>query len=262
MIVIVSLGSAGCSFSVDWFRRFRAARAIQMQDYDAALKIYEGIINENPDSPKALEAARRGAKIALFEAKNYPVAVDFYKHVILSSPDAEERKAAQKAIAQIQFEDTQNFDQAVIEYEKLLKLDNRPEEAFRYRLNLAKAQMQMNNIDQAVAEIDLLLAQKHSADEAFEARVLKANTLIAAKRMGDAADSWQEILKEFPEKSKKENVALNLVVLYEDMKEFAKAIQILESMREGYPHPDFLDVRIQRLRERMGNQPGAQGLKR
>jgi hypothetical protein len=51
-------------------------------------------------------------------------------------------------------------------------------------------------------------------------------------------------------------------VIYEELKEFSKAIDVLEGMREGYAHPDFLDLRIRRLRERMGNQPGAQGLKR
>lgn len=261
-VFLVSFAISGCTFSLDWYRQYRIDSAVARQDYETAIKILNGIVADDPDSDRALKASRQGARVAHFEAKDYPQAVEFYKHIILRSADANERKSAQRYVAQIQFDSIQDFNQSVVEYEKLLKLDNSPEEVFRYRLNLAKSQLQMNNIDQAVSEIDLILAEKHAPDELFEARVLKANTLVAAKRTPEAVTAWQQIMSEFPEKSKKENVALNLVVLFEDTKDFAKAIQVLEGMREGYPNPDFLDVRIQRLRERMGNQPGAQGWKR
>ena len=253
---------AGCTFSLDWYRQYRAKAAIEKEDYSTALTILQKIMVANPDSAQSLDAARLGGQVAHLNAKNYALAVDFFKHVVVRSPDPIERKTAQKNIAQIEFENLQDFNQAVLEYEKLLRLDNGPDETFRYRLNLAKSQLRMNNIDQAVTELDILLSQKHTPDEIFEGRVLKANTLVAAKRINEAAGAWQEILKEFPEKSKKENVALNLVVIFEEQKEFSKAIEVLQGMREGYAHPDFLDIRIARLRERMGNQPGANGLKR
>lgn len=262
VILALSVALGGCTFSLDGYRQYRAKLMIEAQDYNGGLSILEKIVQNNPDSAAALAAARYGSKVAHLNAKNYALAIDFFRHIVVRSPDAEERRHAQKFIAQIEFENIQDFNQAVVEYEKLLPLDNTPEETFRYRLNLAKSQLRLNNVNQAVTELDSLLAQKHNPDERFEARVLKANTLIAAKRMPEAVTAWQEILKEFPDKSKKENVALNLVVIYEELKEFGKAIEVLEGMREGYPHPDFLDVRIKRLRQRMGNQPGAQGLKR
>lgn len=153
----------------------------------------------------------------------------------------------------------QDFDQAVIEYERLLKLQNSSDETFRYRLNLAKAHFQMNNLDQTINELDVLLEKKPSEDQAFEIKTLKANVLTQLKQIPEAAVVWESILKEFPERSKKENVALNLVVCYEELKEFGKAIQVLEGMRVGYSAPKFLDIRIERLRERASNMPGAQG---
>ena len=86
--------------------------------------------------------------------------------------------------------------------------------------------------------------------------------MLAAKRLPESADLWESIIKEFPEKSHKENVALNLVTCYEEMKDFGRAIEVLESMRKGYAHVDFLDLRIQRLKERKQNLPGAHGLRR
>ncbi|MGZ3722235.1 MAG: tetratricopeptide repeat protein, partial [Bdellovibrionales bacterium] len=160
LFVVTFFASSGCTFSLDWYRQFRAKAAIDKQDYPSALATLQNIVQSNPDSSQALDAARLGAKVAHLNAKNYALAVEFFRHVVLRSPEAQERKEAQKYIAQIEFENLQDFNQAVLEYEKLLRLDNGPEETFRYRLNLAKSQLRMNNIDQAVTELDILLSQQ------------------------------------------------------------------------------------------------------
>lgn len=240
----------------------RARRYVVAQDYSAAIAVFDQIIQSNPEGPRALQAARQGARIAHLEAKNYPLAVSFYRQIILQSPDASERKSAQRFIAQIYFENLLEYDKAVQEYEKLLKQQNQPEEAFRYRLNLAKAHYQMNNWDQALNEIDTILSQKTGPDEVFEAKLLKASVFLNRRKLAEAAELFEDILKEFPDRSQKDNVALNLVVCYEDLKDFGKAIEVLERMKEGYPNPDFLNLRIARLKERRENQPGAQGWKR
>ncbi|NJL24459.1 MAG: tetratricopeptide repeat protein [Calothrix sp. SM1_5_4] len=262
LLALTLISLSGCTFSLDWFRFIRAQRAVMRHDYPAAIRIFQMIAENEPDSPQALSAARQGARVAHLEAKNYPRAVDFYKQIVLRSPDVEERKSAQRYIAQIYFENLLDYDQAVIEYERLLKMDNRPEENFRYRLNLAKAHFQLNNLGQSMTEIDVLLSQKHGEDEIFEAKTLKANIQMANKQLAEAAETWEGILTQFPERSQKENVALNLVVCYEELKEFGKAIGVLERMKPGYPDPDFVDLRIERLKERKANLPGAQGWRR
>jgi tetratricopeptide (TPR) repeat protein len=262
MALSLILTLSGCTFSLDWFRQYRAESAIANQDYETALPLLQKIMQENPDSTRALDAARVGARVAHLNAKNHVLAIEFFRYVVLRSPNPHERQEAQRYIAQIEFENLQDFNQAILEYEKLLRLDNPPEDAFHYRLNLAKSHLRINNVDQAVTELDILLAQKLTAEEIFEVRVLKANTLSATKRLDEAIVAWQGILEEFPERSKKDNIALNLVVCYEEKKAYAKAIEVLEGMREGNPHPEFLDARIQRLKDRAGNLPGAQGLKK
>lgn len=252
----------GCTLSFDWYHQIRAQRAIQNGQFETALRILERIRARDPESDKALQAARLGARVAQMEAKNYPAAVEFNRHLVLRSEDADERKAAQKNVANIYFDNLLDFNQAVFEYEKLLKLELQRDEAFRYRLNLAKSHFQLNNLEQATSEIDLLLSKKLEGDEIFDAKMLKANVEVAAKNLAGAAESWRQILVEFPERSKREKVALNLVVCYEELKDFAKAIETLEHIKADYPNPEFIDIRIERLRDRMINQPGAQGWKR
>ena len=232
------------------------------KDSKGAIALFESILESRPEGSRALVSARLGSRLAQLEAMDYPRAISFYRFLILRSPNADERKSAQQYIAQIYFENLQDYAQAVIEYERLLSLGLSPAENYKYRLNLAKSHFQLNNLEQVGAETDLLLDQKLDPDEIFEVRVLKANVLVAAKKLPEAAAQWQQIMKDFPERSRKESMGLNLVVCYEEMKDFSKAIETLEKMRADYPNPDFLDLRIARLKERKSNQPGAQGWKR
>jgi tetratricopeptide (TPR) repeat protein len=253
---------SGCSFSLDGFRFYRAKMQISQHHYASALPLLQKIVDDSPSDDRALQAARKGARVAHFEAKAYQQAVNFYKFIILKSDDVIERQNAQKNIAQIYFDDLQDFDQSVTEFERILKFDNSPDEAFRYRLNLAKAYFRLNNAEQALNELDVLLSQKLDSDKIFDILALKANVMVGNHKLPEAAQLWEKIIKDFPEQSKKEKIGLNLVVCYEELKQFDKAIEVLENMRPQYPNPDFLDLRISRLKERQYNQPGAQGWKR
>ena len=107
-----------------------------------------------------------------------------------------------------------------------------------------------------------LLGASSAPDEVYEAKGMRANILVARKRPAEAAVAWSELLRDFPERAKKENVALNLVVAYEEMNDFGRAIETLEQMKSEYDNPDFINARIERLNQRRSNLPGAQGLKR
>jgi tetratricopeptide (TPR) repeat protein len=260
-LLLFTLLNAGCTFSFQGWQFRQAKSALSDKRYESAVKGFEKVIANDPNSALSLKAAELGAPVAHLQAKDYEAAVGFYRHIIYKGPTAEERMAAQKAIAQIYFENLHDYDQAILEYESLLRLKLPDEEAFKYRLNVVKSQLELNNLDQAFSEVDALITQFPKGD-LYEAKVLKANINISNKHYGDAATILEDVLKEFPDRAKKENLHLSLVVCYEDIREFAKAIQVLESMRSWYNHTDFLDLRIKRLKERSSNQPGAQGWKR
>lgn len=262
LILLLPLSLSGCTFSLDWIRQFRAQRAVARQDFATALPLLQQISEVHSEDERGLKAARTGSKVAHFDTKNYPLAVRFYRHLVLNSDSPDERKMAQKAIAQIYYENIQDLNQAVVEFEKLLKLANTPEETFRFRLNLAKSQLGLNNVDQALTELNVLLENQPPADGVFEIKMLKANVQVANRQLQEATQTWDSLRTEFPERSAKENVGMNMVVVYEELKEFTRAIAVLESMRDEYPNTAFIDQRIERLKERQYNLPGAQGLKR
>lgn len=240
----------------------RAEKEEENKNYEEALKHYSRIVRRTPDSTVALNAARKAARVALLEVKKFPEAIAFYKHVVLYSPDAKERVEAQKKIAEIYFEKSDNYQQAIIEYGRLLKISHTADENYFYRFRIVKSHFQNNNFDQSLDEVNALIDEQKEPSRQFELKLFKANIFLTTKRIDEAIALFKELMLMDPAKSITENVGLNLSVAYEEQKDFEKAIEILESIKDTYPTQEFIELKIKRLKERARNQPGATGLKK
>ena len=78
----------------------------------------------------------------------------------------------------------------------------------------------------------------------------------------EAADQFFKLIQANPEKSTKENVIITLAVCYEENLDFKGAIQVLEKYKAIHPQPDYIELRIRRLKERLKNAPGARGMRK
>jgi tetratricopeptide (TPR) repeat protein len=260
-LTLISTLSIQCFFSSQKSQLQSADKAIADGRPKAALELLtEAAHGDNVGL--ALEAARKGARLAQVDLKMYSRAIELNHIVIVGSDNSEDRKTAQKNIAQIYFENVLDYEKAIIEYEKLLRLDFSDAEKHQFRLNVAKSQLQLGNFDQALAELDALSKLKNSENEEYDLGVFRANVLISQKKQEQAALVLEGLIKKFPERAEKESLALTLTVCYEELEEFEKAIATLEAMKKGYSHPEFLDARIARLRTRENNRPLANGFKK
>ncbi len=251
----------GCTPSFQRWQFSSAVNLVEEKKYPAAVDRFSRVMKRAPDQPVALEASRRGSKIAEFELKDYSKAAEFYRHLVMHSPDPKERVNAQKSLAEIYFQKLMNYDQAVIEYGRLLPLVDTKERG-QFQMVLAKANLNLNNFSQALIEIEELLSKKLSDDLRFEAQLFKGNLLQAAKRLDEAISVFNQLMKEFPLKAKNDNVGMSLAVCLEEKGDLKRAVEVLEIIKTDYPTPDFIQVRITRLKDRMSNMPGAQGFKR
>ncbi len=261
LIFVLACILGGC-FSTDSMDFQRAERAAKAKQPEEAIKYYYRVIQRDPRSEKAMIAAREAARISYFDSRNYPAALNFYKHIVLYSPQGDERKEAQKKIALINYEQLADYRQAIAEFYKLLDLPHSLSEEFEFRFNIAKSYYFLNNFFQAQSEIETLLKHNIIPEQKFETLLLRANILLATKKMDVAAETYLKIIQEFPERAKKESVALNLAVCYEEQKKFHEAISTLQGLRDSYSTPEFIDLRIKRLQERASYLPGAKGLKK
>lgn len=241
--------------SCQWFSSFT-------EPADKGIKQKETIAKTNPGTKEALIAAREGAKIAFLDVKDYRKALFFYKYIILYSHDEAERREAQKHLAEIYFERLTDYEQAVVEFNRLLELPHGKKEGAEYRMSIAKSYFYLNRFSQADAELDLVIRNDPVEATLFDANLLRANIGLATRKIDGAIAIFKSLMEKFPQQAKDEHVGLSLAVCYEEKNDFKAAREVLNQIRDLYPRPDFIDLKIQRLQERESQQPGAKGLRK
>jgi len=226
------------------------------KDYSSALEEFEKSIKREPGNPTSLMAARESIKILLYEVKNYEKAIELLKFLILYSNNSEERWRSQSQIAQIYFDNLGWYDKALIEYSKLLNGNLSKEEQTKIHLSIARAYYYLGQFNQSWNEASsLLLENSVSQDQIFDVYLLQANIHQSLKRFSEATKLFEEILTRFPERSKKENVGINLALCYEELGVYKEAMRVLESLKNSYEPKEYIALRLKKLKDRLINQP-------
>lgn len=260
-VLFVFLGVVACS-SPEERDLERANSEVKKGHARTSITYFERVLKRNPSSPSALQAAREGARVSVFELKDFKKAILFYRHLILYSQDSKEREQAQKDLANVAFDNLNDYEMAAAEYSKLLGLNLPFAEKAKFQIALARSYFYMGRFEQSESEIDALLKERLQEATRFSALTLKGNILVSKKMFAAAAEIYQRVLKEFPERSKDENVALQLAVCYEEDQDFRSAIHVLENTKASTSNLDYVELRIKRLQERLRNQPGARGFRK
>ncbi len=261
LLIFVILGS-GCQESAKTILE-KAKNNIEISNFQKAVDGLEFLVARFPESKESIEGAFEAAKICKVETKDYPKAISFLKHIILYSKSVEDRINAQKQLINILIEQMSDYKNAVIEINKLIvQLKNKSEIA-DYKMKLAKTYFYLNDFNQAANEVDEFLLQKDlDPKKQFDLLVLKGSIFLAKKDMASAAQVFLKVLKEFPDFSKAENVALTLAVCYEELKDFKNAIAVLNNLKTYHPTPEYIESKIQKLMEKQKNAPGAKGMRK
>ncbi|MBX2995590.1 MAG: tetratricopeptide repeat protein [Bdellovibrionaceae bacterium] len=259
MLLLAALAGCGSSLEREYDNGVESAKKGQ---HTLALSSFDKVIARSPDSRLGLDAAREAARVAFFELKDFNRSAKYYEMIVLGSPDEAERLSAQKQITAVFFDHLSNYGRAIVEINKVLPLVRDPSEKLKYKMDLARAYYYQNNFFQAEMEVDEFLRLSKNEDLNFQMLLLKANIVLARKDLQRAAEILKEMIKANPKKAQKENVGLTLAVAYEEMKDYKKAIETLQEIRGDHAMPDYIDVRIKRLQERVKNQPGARGFRK
>jgi tetratricopeptide (TPR) repeat protein len=261
LIVLVAT-LAGCHFS-SINAEFRDGRAAaESRDYATAIKKFDRVIKREPDGEFGVESARLGAKIAHYEIKDYQKAIEFYSNLVNYSENPTERKDSQKKIAEIYFENLNNYKKAIEEFNKLLSLKTPQDEAIDYKLKIAKANFYLNNFFQAESEVESALKLADEKEARFELLLFLGSIYYNTKRINEAIKIYEDLILRFPERSKAENVQMNVIVCYEELELFDKAIENLKKLRATFANPEFIDLKVKRLEQRRANLPGSRGLRK
>ena len=254
LIIGIALALTGCTSRSE--RELSQAKAeLSAGNQKAALIRLENLLLIDPDDSVTLNAAREGARVSFFEAKDFQRAIRFNEHLVLYSTDPEEVIRSQKQIVLIYLEHLQDYEKSIIEIGRVLSIETDPKEVVDLRMKLARSFYHLKRFFQALTEINEALKSKEGKAEEFALLLLKANVLTADKKFPEAVTIYQQLMGIDRARAIKENVPMTLAVCLEETKDFTQAMDVLEKIKPEYPVPEYVDLRIKRLKERAKNQP-------
>lgn len=228
-----------------------------------ALSDFNKIIKRFKGDEIALKASKEAASIAIFQLKDHRNALPFLKYQVLFSSKSEDVRKAQESIADIYFTHLNEYKQSVIEYNRLVETSENKDLKSSYELQIARAYFFLKNFFQAEMEITRILGhEKIKEDIKYQALVLRGNIAMTEKKTDRAIKIFSSLIENYPERSKRDSISLNLAICYEEKENFARAIEILDEMKSDYRMPSFLEAKIKKLKVRQSFLPGAKGLKK
>lgn len=256
LIISFLIFNFSCSYKSNSILLEEAEKFEQNKNYQKSLEYYFRIINTDKNKKRGLFAAEKAANIAQYELAQYLKTIMALDYILINSKDQNERLKVQEKKADIYFNNLLNYSKAIEEFNKLLLVKMNPENHIQTRFKIAKAFFFMNKFDQSLLEIDSILLTKNiNLDLKFELLHFKGNTLLTVKKINKAIKIFKELLVLSPEKSKKENVKLSLVVCYEEIELFDEAISVLKTLYAEEEQRAFVELRIKKLKKRKKNLP-------
>jgi tetratricopeptide (TPR) repeat protein len=240
------------------------ARKLSTEKPSEAVDQYKKIVQVNQQDPIGLKAAQEAESLCLKEKICSDNEEFFLRHIIKKSENENEQISAQKRLSEYYF-DKGFYSQAIEELARLLSKGNFKEGREGARLMLAKSNFYIKNFFQAEVELSSYIKEVKSDQEKFEGYLLKADIQSANKKYIEAMATYANIKANFRELYFKNQVFMNEVLLLEEQKLLDQAVKLLESIKtesQEIQSTDFIDAKIEKLKEQKTLMPGATGLKK
>ncbi|PIU00565.1 MAG: hypothetical protein COT74_04235 [Bdellovibrionales bacterium CG10_big_fil_rev_8_21_14_0_10_45_34] len=263
IVAAAVLFTSGCTKSSGEIYRDRARTELKAGNYAKAADLFDKSVLYSEDQEVKKESLLEGAAVYENSLKKFTDAEDRFRKALAFAKEDGEISRIKQAIADILFYKLLDYRKAVGEYQSLLPLVQNESEKSKFRLQIAKCYFYLNEFDQSLVEIESGLAKiEDGADEQFDFLELRGQVLLSRKNFEKAVDVFQSILAGFPERAKKAKIALNLSLAFEETSQFSKAIEVLTTYRGHIEDGEFVDQKIERLKIRQSQLPGASGLRK
>jgi len=201
------------------------------------------------------------------EKRQYRKAVELYNELSFKEASLEQRLDILWKVAAIYRDQFGDLQKTVIQFEKILSLEFRENKLIEASYQLARAYFNIGNSIQAESEITALINRKLDAfqlknEQMYRFQQLYIQILISNKKNKEAIAELRYLCEEYQNDCRKDNLEMNLALLYEEMGNTTEALKVFHLIRGYHKFPDFIDLQITRLKTKQNLQPLSRGFKK
>ena len=259
-LIAAMVVTAGCTVQSSISNHYLTAEKLWTEkNYPAAVSEFDYVVKEAPNSAIGLQALWRAAMTRELFLGESEQALRSFELFLERAGSSDLAPQAQLEIGEIYFTKLAQYQKAIDHYESLLKqkkFSNDEESKFVYRV--ARSYFLTNRIKKAQEWYERGLKEYPDSGLKFKMRFDLAHTWYA---LGEADKSaYPKALKNFQElqelaKSSDRRLYVQSIFgeasTLEEMEEYSKAYEAFRSISSDYPATNVIQVRMQRLAERM-----------
>lgn len=244
LLVIVLIGCSN-------FSDFKKAKdLVRERKFNNAIEYYLSFATKHSSHPRAPEALFEIGSIQQMMLGEVDKSIETYRKLVENYPVNTYTVLAQRRIADIYKNNYSNYRQALTEYDKLIRAVPNDKSAAEVQFEIADCYTLLHEYDQANMEYEMLIEKYPTYDRMEEVYVKKAGNAYIAGKYDLAIDDYNRILQLFPNTKFKIDVIFGLGSSYDELDEFEKAKQNYLQIRDTYPSPKVIDIRLAGIEKR------------
>ncbi len=218
--------------------------------YRESVRVFLRVVDRSPGTAMAESALLRVGEIFMLDLHDQQNALEYFDQIINEYPNSEKALVAREHMAHI-YENTQrNYDEAVNQYRRILET-GRDKEPEKHIMAIGHDYYLKEDYKQAVIEYRRILETYPNSKYVPEAEYEIANCYFVANKCEDAVKQYQMVLDKYPETSHKYDIMLSIGVCLEDKEDYSQALKIYRDIEDKYENKALIKKRIESTLTRM-----------
>jgi tetratricopeptide (TPR) repeat protein len=247
--LLVLFGLAACNANSPENKLLLADRFLEDKKYDAAISELQDLVDKSPSSQIGQEAQLKIARIQQLYLGRTKDAIFSYQASLKYNHDPKARVEIEKTLADLQFQTFENYENAVASYKKLIEENPNDPQVEHYLFNIGRALFFKTQFEDAIHVYEQLKAKFPSGKYAKKVDLEIGNALSSAGKCKEAIKQFEKVVQANDPETRPLAI-FNQALCYEEQDDLDKAYELLASIKNQYPSPNVVELKMQKIKRR------------
>lgn len=248
ILLVACLLLAACNARSPETKYLLAEKLVEDRKYDAAISEFQDIVDKSPTSALGLEAQLKIAQIQHLYLGRSQEAIDAYGEFLKRSKDPNKKREVERTLGDLHFQNVENYDAAIDSYTKLVKDSPESPESEELLYRLGRAFFLKSQFADAIKIFEHQKVRFPQGSMRWKADLEIGNALSAQGKCGEAIKRF-DLLNTAP-KEQRVLATFAKASCYEEQDDLDKAYEVFSSIKEDYPAPTVVELKLQKIKRR------------
>ena len=226
-----------------------AEKLFDEKKYDAAVKEFNKVVNDNPNTKLGEQALYRIAVIQYLYTNEYDKAIYSFETYRKISTDKDLEFSAAKSVADIYFSKLETYARSAEVYKELIKKYPKKESDI-FLFKLAKSKFYTLKFDEAISSFEELIKSYPQSNLVKESELQIANIYFTKGFYEDAIENYLKVINKNKNTNYEVLAKFGLANSLAEMDDIDGAFKIYKQIVNTYPSKNVIELKMKKIRER------------